>query len=203
MAGSKQKKRLTTNAAILRNHYIAVGVVNIIYLVYVVFYYDTFSTFNWIGYISLLLGYFFCLKAITSYAKPVESINPENGQRTLLDVNDLSDVSGSLTEYMFDIIYLECFVQLATIISGWFYLILLIIPIFAIYKLYFSLVQPFLQSRSMMGQLAHGGNARPTEADNISDKKRKKLERQEKRQQQQMQRMRIRPQQASGDEDED
>lgn len=148
-----------------------------------------------------MLGYFFCLKSITNYAKPVESINPENGQRTLIDVNDLSDVSGSLTEYMFDIIYLECFVQLASIISGWFYLILLIIPAFAIYKLYFSIIQPFLQSRSMMGQL--GANQQSSEASDISEKKRKKLERQEKRQQQQMQRMRIRPQQASGDEDED
>jgi len=120
-------------------------------------------------------------------------------------VNDLSKVSGSLTEYTFDIIYIECVVQIGSIISSYFWLLLLVIPGFAIYKLYFSIIQPYLSSRDIMSQMQNNNASmmgqNPTS--NVSDKKKKKMERQEKRNQQQMQRMRIRPAGAGGDEDDE
>ncbi|EFC48625.1 predicted protein [Naegleria gruberi] len=105
-----------------------------------------------------------------------------------MDVNDLSDVAGSLTEYTFDIIYVECFVQLTSIISNWFYLLLLIIPGFAIFKLYNSIIKPYLSMNKAQQEYANS-----QQQPEMSDKKKKKMERLEKKNQQNMQRMRIRP----------
>ncbi|KAL9655729.1 hypothetical protein ABK040_004962 [Willaertia magna] len=215
MAGSKQKKRIASNQIILRNHTIAVGLTNLIYLIFLFFNYENFTFFKWSIYALLLATYTFCLKSIYSYAKPIEF---SDGLHKTFDVNDLNEVSGTLTEYLFDILYICIFVQLSTIISDYFYFILLIIPIYAFIKIYISFIQPYLQSRNIQQSLesmkqmnasssSNGGGVGGVN-NNLSEKEKKQMkkkEKEEKRYQQQLQRMRIKPtkQQQGDDEEED
>lgn len=54
-------------------------------------------------------------------------------------------MKGNLCEYCFDIIYICGFVQITTsLFSDWFWITLLVIPIFAFWKLWPILIKPFL-----------------------------------------------------------
>jgi hypothetical protein len=50
-------------------------------------------------------------------------------------VEDMTKVTGSLLEYIFDIIYIQWFIQITTLIHRYFWFFYLVIPIFIIYKL--------------------------------------------------------------------
>jgi hypothetical protein len=50
-------------------------------------------------------------------------------------VEDLTKVTGTLLEYVFDIIYIQWFIQITTLIHSYFWFFYLVIPIFLFYKL--------------------------------------------------------------------
>eukprot|EP00276_Gloeochaete_wittrockiana_P004325 CAMPEP_0184643920 /NCGR_PEP_ID=MMETSP0308-20130426/730_1 /TAXON_ID=38269 /ORGANISM="Gloeochaete witrockiana, Strain SAG 46.84" /LENGTH=106 /DNA_ID=CAMNT_0027072177 /DNA_START=254 /DNA_END=574 /DNA_ORIENTATION=+ len=79
-----------------------------------------------------------------------------------------TDLSGKgLCEYYFDLIYITMFVQAGAAFSDYFWFVYFIIPAFAAYKLYDTILKPWFFSIP--------------EDDEDDPKKRKKKERQEKR----------------------
>lgn len=56
---------------------------------------------------------------------------------------------GGLCSYLHDVLYITIFVQLASIISDKFWLVYLVIPIFALYKLWQLVLYPFFFQSSV------------------------------------------------------
>lgn len=75
---------------------------------------------------------------------------------------DLSS-HGSLSDYAFDIIYVLVFVQLTTIISDYFWLVVLVVPLFAGYKLFAILFGVLGASSSSAGMEATAEERRKRE----------------------------------------
>lgn len=77
--------------------------------------------------------------------------------------------TGGLCSYMHDVLYITCFVQVASILSDKFWYLFLVIPIFAAYKLWGSILQPYFFPPK-------GAEEGP-----LSDKEKKKLEKAERK----------------------
>jgi hypothetical protein len=104
--------------------------------------FQSFSYLHWLGFILLIFAYLFCFYGIISLAKPIYN---EKGE-LIYGGTDFS--IGGVTEYYFDIIYISWFVQITSIFSDWFWFFYLLIPLFAIYKIFSSIIIPFFLNSS-------------------------------------------------------
>ncbi|CAN6880465.1 unnamed protein product [Brassica oleracea] len=160
MANQGAKKRKDENArhmAKLRRIIIACNVVYVI--VRMVIFHSSFTWKHWIGLVVTSIGYGVPYKILDGMAKPSVSDDGE-----LIDGGfDMS--TGGICGYLHDVLYITCFVQLASIISGKFWYTYLVIPAFGAYKAS-GLIRGF------MSQGSEGGVE-----DEKTRKKREKMER--------------------------
>lgn len=126
-------------------------------------YYSSFTWKHWVGLLVTSVAYYFPYQQLAKMAHPTYGDDGE-----LLDGGfDMS--TGGVCGYLHDIIYITCFVQLTSIISGKFWYTYLVIPAFGAYKL-FGLTKGF------MSQGSEGGME-----DEKSRKKREKMEKKAQR----------------------
>ncbi|KAK3025727.1 hypothetical protein RJ639_042496 [Escallonia herrerae] len=159
MANQGAKKRKEENTRHMKNLLRLIIACNVIYLlVRVGIFHSTFKWGHWAGLILTSLAYIIPYQQLDRMSKPAYA---ENGE--LLDGGfDMS--TGGVCGYLHDVIYVTCFVQLASFISEKFWYIYLVIPAFATYQAW-----GFLK-----GFLPQGSEG--AEEDEKSRKKREKME---------------------------
>lgn len=99
------------------------------------------STAGWKHYLAYLLTSAvsaLCYRSISSMAKPTYGPNGE-----LLDGGADLSMGGTL-EYLHDVLYITVFVHTASIITDWFWLAYLVIPVYAGYMLWIYVIYPYV-----------------------------------------------------------
>ncbi|KAI9117716.1 hypothetical protein K1719_011882 [Acacia pycnantha] len=142
MANQGAKKRKEENARHMARLRLIVIVCNAIYvLVRMLVFHSSFTWKHWIGLVVTSLAYFIPYKQLANMANPSYADDGE-----LLDGGfDMS--TGGVCGYLHDVIYITCFVQVMSIISGKFWYTYLVIPAFGIYQS-FGFIKGFLPSGS-------------------------------------------------------
>ncbi|PWA76076.1 hypothetical protein CTI12_AA238210 [Artemisia annua] len=160
MANQGAKKRRDENTRHMNNLFRVIIACNVIYIVLRAgVFYSTFTWLHWVGLILTSLAYYLSYNQLASMAKP-----------TYTDDGDLLDggfdmSTGGACGYIHDVIYITCFVQIMSIISGKFWWIYAVIPGFAVYKGW-GLIKGFLPM----------GGSEGVEEDEKTRKKREKME---------------------------
>ncbi|XP_059286416.1 uncharacterized protein LOC132039886 isoform X2 [Lycium ferocissimum] len=159
MANQGAKKRKEENIRHMKKLFQVIIACNVIYLlVRAGIFYSSFTWKHIVGLLLTSLAYALPYKQLDSMAKPSYGNDGE-----MFDGGfDMS--TGGICGYLHDIIYITCFVQLASIISDKFWYTYLVIPAFAAYKL----------SGFFKGFLPQGSE--DAEEDEKTRKKREKLE---------------------------
>lgn len=130
MANKNQKKVDESNKKILANIQLTIIIINIIYFVFrILWSWESFGFFSICGFLILNAVYYFTYRYLVNYSQP--TITEED-----YFVEDLNKCQGSFAEYCFDIFYIQYFVQITTIFSNWFWLVYLVLPGFALYKIF-------------------------------------------------------------------
>ncbi|KAI8825641.1 uncharacterized protein EV422DRAFT_513679 [Fimicolochytrium jonesii] len=162
MANSSAKKLLVTNAARLKSTLQIHLIVVALYSLYrIAFRWSSFSIAVAIGFLLVNGIFYYLYGSLKSAAEP--SVDETGAVKHA--GQDLNDESGLVVPYMFDVIYVGWFVLVSTaIISEKFWWTYLIIPLFAVYKIW-QKVAP------MLGR-GGGSGFQPTPA--ASGKKQKK-----------------------------
>ncbi|KNA20127.1 hypothetical protein SOVF_055280 [Spinacia oleracea] len=160
MANQGAKKRKEENARHMSNILRLIIGCNVAYiLLRMIFYHSSFTWKHWVGLILTSLAYAMPYKQLASMAKPAYTNDGE-----LIDGGfDMS--TGGVCGYLHDLIYITCFVQIASLISDKFWYTYLVIPGFAAYK-----ASGFI--KGFMSNDSEGG-----EEDEKTRKKREKMER--------------------------
>lgn len=122
-----------------------------------------FSSFTWRHWVGLVISTLVYKTAFDQIARLAEPTFDSNGQL----VDGGADLNmGGMCSYLHDIIYITAFVQIASIASDWFWLAYLVIPGFALWKLWQHVLYPYLFIK-----------AEPGQEDPREKKKREKMER--------------------------
>ncbi|CAH9072276.1 unnamed protein product [Cuscuta europaea] len=160
MANQGGKKRKEENIRHMRTLHHTILFCNVVYLlVRFGIFYSSLSWMHGVGLLFTSIAYFLPYQQLTTMAKPSYGSDGE-----LLDGGyDMS--TGGVCGYLHDVIYITCFVQLASILSGKFWYTYLVIPGFAVYK----------SSGFLKGFLSSGSEN--AEEDEKTQKKREKMER--------------------------
>ncbi|ORY01165.1 DUF788-domain-containing protein [Basidiobolus meristosporus CBS 931.73] len=164
MANSSAKKIATENVKTLDNLRIGVLGVNAFYFLFrIVFYYSSFGFYHFLGYaitggISVFL--YLQLKAMGTPRYSPSGQLESSGE-------DLS--AEGLTAYFFDIIYVTWFVHIGSVFTDYFWFFYLLIPGYAVIKLWSSVIKPYLGSQSA------------GEEPEMDEKTRKRLEKKQKK----------------------
>ncbi|XP_057415594.1 uncharacterized protein LOC130710377 [Lotus japonicus] len=160
MAKQGAKKRKDENARHMARLRLIIIACNVIYVIIrMFFYYSTFTWKHWIGLVVTSLAYYVPYQQLDKMATPSYA---EDGE--LLD-GGFDMATGGVCGYLHDIIYITCFVQVASIISGKFWYTYLVIPAFGAYQS-FGLIKGFLPQ----------GSSEESYEDEKTRKKREKLE---------------------------
>lgn len=131
MANQAAKKRRAENEGIMKRMRYLLLLVNLLYVALrVVWMNDSFGFWHWVGFGGCSLVNVLVYWWIASLATPTYDATGD-----LIDGGADLNTHGNLSEYAFDVVYIVVFVQLTTIISEYFWFILLVIPAFAGYKL--------------------------------------------------------------------
>eukprot|EP01121_Diplochlamys_sp_Union-15-3_P010228 TRINITY_DN2851_c0_g1_i4.p1 TRINITY_DN2851_c0_g1~~TRINITY_DN2851_c0_g1_i4.p1 ORF type:complete len:186 (+),score=27.32 TRINITY_DN2851_c0_g1_i4:48-560(+) len=115
-------------------------------LIRVIWWWPSFTWLHIIGSTILLIANWYCFSSLKAYAKPSYS---ESGE--LIDGGADLDMKG-LVEYHWDVLYITWFCFVTTLISDWFWLVFLVVPAFALYKIWFEVLYPTWQAKRMMEQ---------------------------------------------------
>ncbi|XP_019177778.1 PREDICTED: transmembrane protein 208-like [Ipomoea nil] len=160
MANQGAKKRKEENARHMRTLLRIILICNAVYmLVRFGIFYSSLSWMHWVGLVFTSVAYILPYQQLAAMAKPSYGDDGE-----LFDGGyDMS--TGGVCGYLHDVIYITCFVQLASILSDKFWYTYLVIPGFALYKS-FGFLKGFLSMGSEDG-----------EEDEKTRKKREKMER--------------------------
>ncbi|CAL1532759.1 unnamed protein product [Lymnaea stagnalis] len=162
---TKGKKQIAEeNKSTLKFYTYIISAVNLIYYgVWSLFYWEDFTT----GpiFLSLLSAgiYFGSYQFMASMAKTVY----QDGQ--LIDSGTDLNMEAGMAEHTKDLILLTSIVQALSLLSGYFWLLLLLAPARAFYMLWVNILGPWFFA--------------PAEEKKVDDKKQKKMERKMKRQQ--------------------
>jgi hypothetical protein len=115
----------------------------IYFLVRMLWMYDSFSIWHWLGLGILIASHGISYHLLSLSAKATYS---ESG--ALLDVGTDLNLEGGMPEYFKDLIILTTAVQVLSIISDYFWLLMLAAPAYASYLLWGSVIQPWLTAGS-------------------------------------------------------
>lgn len=134
MAKRKQKEKLKRNKKVLSNlTKITLGI-NFGYIFLMIFIFgDSFQWFNWIGLLLLVVMYLGAFFLIRLKAKP--KYDKDGRLCVVADLKNRKDVAG-VTEFAFDVIYTQWFVQVGSMLTNWFWVFYLLIPVIGGIKLY-------------------------------------------------------------------
>ncbi|XP_020595077.1 transmembrane protein 208 homolog [Phalaenopsis equestris] len=145
MANQGAKKRKEENRQHMANLQRLIIACNVLYiLIRLIIFHSSFSWKHWVGLVVTSLAYWISYQQLANMAKPTYSDDGE-----LLDGGfDMS--TGGICSYLHDVIYITSFVQSTSIISDKFWLVYLVIPIFAAYKS-FGIIKGFLSFGSKGG----------------------------------------------------
>eukprot|EP00899_Mesostigma_viride_P019991 jgi/Mesvir1/27994/Mv20192-RA.1 len=153
MANQSAKKRIAENKKHLQKLAVFIIAANAVYFVLrlLVFGAST-SWWHWVALAVCGAAYHFCYSGIRYMAEPAY-----DEQGALIDGG--SDLNmGGLLEYYHDIIYILGGVQIASVVSDKFWLLALVIPAFAGYKLWTMVLYPYVFARRQ-GDDAGGGES--------------------------------------------
>ncbi|KAF5186620.1 Transmembrane protein [Thalictrum thalictroides] len=161
MANQGAKKRKEENSRHMTKLLRIIIVCNVIYvLVRMLIFHSSITWKHWVGLIVTSAAYAVPYKQLASMAKPSYADDGE-----LLD-GGFDMGTGGVCGYLHDVIYITCFVQLMSILSGKFWYTYLLIPAFGLYQI----------SGLLKGFLSNG-----SEGDVEDEKSRKKREKMEKK----------------------
>jgi len=165
MANTAAKKLKQANEQFLFSILIGILVVNVLYLVLnlpSMLMWDTFTFWNYVGWGFAFLASMGCYVMLRMSAKCRYEGN------TLVSAGeDLR--GGGLLSYVFDLFCVIAFVQLLSCLTNYAWYLLLIVPAYAVIKLWTSLISPMI----------FGGSGMPMPE--MDEKTRKKLERKQNR----------------------
>lgn len=171
MANKNQKKVDEANKKLLANILNTILAINGIYILFnVILSWSTFGFFSICGFLLLNTVYYFTYRYLVSFSEPV--ITEDD-----YFVEDLNKCQGTFAEYCFDIFYIQYFVQITTIYSNWFWLVYLVIPGFAGYKV-FGYILMFWKMKNEQNEQPQ--NLTPEQIKQM-EKKQRKMDLREKR----------------------
>eukprot|EP00051_Salpingoeca_urceolata_P027926 m.484027 g.484027 ORF g.484027 m.484027 type:complete len:157 (-) comp23157_c0_seq1:72-542(-) len=129
MANKAEKNREARNLSLLYHLLTGILLVHLIYVpVRVWWFSNSFSGFHWFGFAStslvILVSFYFLWSA----------------HKRGLDLG----LQGSVLEYLQDLIYVGLAVLVMTIFSDWFFLLWLVVAIYAFYKLWTQFLAPWI-----------------------------------------------------------
>ncbi|KAJ3068848.1 hypothetical protein HK102_007054, partial [Quaeritorhiza haematococci] len=120
----------------------------------------SFTFYNGLGFAAInavFLGIYVSLNRMATPTFVGDGIGAGMGGGKVEDAGvDLG--GGGLVDYYFDVVYIGWFVTIATLVSDYFWYTYAVIPIFAAYKLYNSLLKPFLSLGGGLGGGAAGAD---------------------------------------------
>ncbi|PIA56894.1 hypothetical protein AQUCO_00700919v1 [Aquilegia coerulea] len=161
MANQGAKKRKEENTRHMTKLLRIIIICNVIYvLVRMIIFHSSITWKHFVGLIVTSVAYVVPYKQLASMAKPSYADDGE-----LLD-GGFDMGTGGVCGYLHDVIYITCFVQLMSILSGKFWYTYLLIPAFGLYQI----------SGLLKGFLSNG-----SEGDVEDEKSRKKREKMEKK----------------------
>ncbi|RIA95749.1 hypothetical protein C1645_449885 [Glomus cerebriforme] len=148
MAKQSDKKIAQENLRYLGNLKRGFLIVNAIYIFYqILYHYYSFTFWLATGYLVTTGITLFLWKQLVTYGSPKYS---SDGTTVNWSGEDLN--SEGLIAYMFDIIYITWFVHLTSMFFTWAWYIFLVIPSFAIYKVWTFFIKPnFFSDGNMAG----------------------------------------------------
>eukprot|EP01102_Stenamoeba_stenopodia_P012017 TRINITY_DN3743_c0_g1_i3.p1 TRINITY_DN3743_c0_g1~~TRINITY_DN3743_c0_g1_i3.p1 ORF type:complete len:164 (+),score=26.99 TRINITY_DN3743_c0_g1_i3:81-572(+) len=156
MANQSAKKIKAQNEKELRN-ILLISAIALCLFGSVRFFVLSYSLWHVVGLLIALGLLYFCYSSLSSFAKP-QKATPTSEETH----NDLRQQG--LCEYYFDVIYITWFVLVTSLLSDWFWIVYLTIPGFAGWKLWQTVLQPYLAASSTT----------PQEPNSTEDKKKPK-----------------------------
>lgn len=139
MANAGAKKRKEENEKHVRMLRVIILSANGVYiLVRVILFYSSFRWPLLFWLLATSTAYYFCYSQIAVMAQPTYD---ERGE--LID-GGYNLAMGGLTGYYHDVIYLSAFTQVASIVSGYFWYLYLLIPAYAVWKLWQLVLYPYI-----------------------------------------------------------
>eukprot|EP00295_Goniomonas_pacifica_P002442 CAMPEP_0175804850 /NCGR_PEP_ID=MMETSP0107_2-20121207/345_1 /TAXON_ID=195067 ORGANISM="Goniomonas pacifica, Strain CCMP1869" /NCGR_SAMPLE_ID=MMETSP0107_2 /ASSEMBLY_ACC=CAM_ASM_000203 /LENGTH=165 /DNA_ID=CAMNT_0017116237 /DNA_START=10 /DNA_END=507 /DNA_ORIENTATION=+ len=142
MANQAVKAKLKENTALLFKYFWIIILVNAAYAgVRFGLYGDTYTKWHAISFGLTSLIYYAAYATLKTHALPAHAADPEE----IDHVGDLSQ--GGVIEFCWDAIYVNIFVQLTSLYSDWFWLLWLVVPAYALYALWGSVISPLLAAK--------------------------------------------------------
>ncbi|XP_064641123.1 transmembrane protein 208-like [Lineus longissimus] len=158
-----QKQIVEENKSTLRFYSYIIAVVCLFYsIVTYYFFWEKFTASYWVMPVISFLIYLACYKFMSYMSRPVYG---ETGH--LIDGGTDLNMEAGMAEHVKDLILLTSIVQVLSLISNYFWILLLLAPGRAFYLLWVNILGPWFFQ----------------EAPEVDDKKQKKMERKMKRQQ--------------------
>jgi hypothetical protein len=142
MANQAAKKTMKENARLLRNLRIQVAIFMGIYLLHFIWHFSSVRFWDWVGLAVFSAINFFVYLGLRAYARP--TLNDEG--EIVSPGSDLNQKG--LIEYHWDLLYVTWFVQITSLYSKWFWLVMLVIPAFTVFKLWGTVIKPWLETES-------------------------------------------------------
>ncbi|KAK9806528.1 hypothetical protein WJX73_007441 [Symbiochloris irregularis] len=168
MAKAGAKKRLEENRRRLQLLLYAIVTANAVHLLFSFLIFQAkYGALKWLGFALTSGIYVVCYSGLAKAAEPIYSQNGE------LEDGGANLSIGGMTGYYHDFIYLAVFVQLASLFSGYFWLIFLAVPAYALYYLWTGIIQPYIFTP----------RDEEVQESAAMQKRREKLERRQRRQQ--------------------
>lgn len=141
MAKAGDKRRLQEQSKKLQTLQIAIAIAVVVHVVFGLrLFRYTATNGQWIGFIFSTAVEFVCYNMLTKMAAPTFNSAGE----ILSGGGDFSQGA----EAYFDAIYLSIIAQVGTIISKWFWLVLLAAPGYLVWQLWQNVLKPLLAARS-------------------------------------------------------
>ncbi|KAJ4828163.1 hypothetical protein Tsubulata_005041 [Turnera subulata] len=129
MANQGAKKRKEENARHMTNLLRLIIAANVIHVVFrILIFHSSLTWMHWVGLLLTSAAYAIPYLQLADMAKPTYGDDGE-----LLD-GGFDMGTGGICGYLHDVIYITSFVQVMSIVSGYFWYTYLVIPAFAIYK---------------------------------------------------------------------
>jgi len=141
MANQSDKKISANNKTILKKQYL-IAVVSVVFYLFVklVFIRDSIKAKFIYGFIALQIVSLICLLIMRKMAI-VEGANP-SVKYAGVDFGN----SNHIVSYLFDIVFICRFVTFATAFSDFYWWFLIVIPLYAIYKIFDSIILPLIKA---------------------------------------------------------
>jgi hypothetical protein len=171
MAKNTAKSNIKTNAVRLRNFWIITVVCNIVHLA-VLYFTSGFGIWPLLGVAFWASQQIGAMKILSSRGAPTYEADG-----SLVDCVNLADADQlGFASYAQDLLWVCWALQvLANVVSGYFSMIYVVVPVYGFAKAWSGIISPLLQQRSQMAQMAAAQQASANPADAGDDDPRSRL----------------------------